>query len=78
MYDEATKTCVGKLCGGYTKTSQGHSNRIFSVNLPHLLNPTTPSSNRIFSANLPHLLTLTTPSSKRIFSAKFSPTKPQP
>ena len=31
VYDEATKTCVAELCGGYTKTSQGHSNRIFSV-----------------------------------------------
>ena len=37
VYDEATKTCVGKLCGGYSKTSQGHSNRIFSVDPPHLL-----------------------------------------
>ena len=30
VYDEATKTCVSKLCGGWAKT-QGHSNRIFSV-----------------------------------------------
>jgi hypothetical protein len=52
VYDEATKTCVGKLCGGYTKTSQGHSNRIFSVNLPHLLTLTNPSSNRILSVKL--------------------------
>ena len=41
VYDEATKTCVSRLCGGYNKTSPGHSNRIFSVKFcahdPHTL-----------------------------------------
>ena len=50
VYDEANKTCVGKLCGGYSKTSQGHSNRIFSVNPTHLLTLTNPSHTGTFSA----------------------------
>ena len=31
VYDEATKSCVVELCGGWGKEAPGHSNRIFSV-----------------------------------------------
>jgi len=31
VYDEATKSCVSSLCGGYGKDHVGHSNRIFAL-----------------------------------------------
>jgi len=31
VYDEATKSCVSQLCGGYGKPSAGHSNRVFAL-----------------------------------------------
>merc|ERR1712196_247517 len=31
LYDEATKTQISTLCGGYGKAMPGHSNRVFSL-----------------------------------------------